>query len=1182
MTPERWQHVRRVLSAALELEPDARPAYLDRACAGHPSLRREVEALLASEDDVRSSFLQSPPVVGSLDPTALRGPDWPAPLQGHLVGAKNRLEAGKVFGPYLLIGLLGEGGFGQVWEAESLDNRRRVALKVLTKVAADDPHALRRFEREGQLAASLNHPSCVFVFGAQQIEGYPTIAMELMPGGTLQDRLNREGKLPVKQAVDFTLQIIDGLEAAHQAGIVHRDVKPSNCFLDHEGHAKIGDFGVSKTFQAERDLSAPGYFLGMPSYASPEQAKGREVDFRSDIYSVGASLYALLTGKPPFVGSHAGEVLARIAAEKPAPFSEHHVRVPKALQRIVLRRALAKDKRERYQDYASFREALIPFSSDGLTPATLRRRLGAIFLDKLLFFSLSIMARNALIRVQPGLVLLLAFAAEFLYFAVTEKLWGQSLGKFVFRLRVTATAGSAMTVGQACLRTVVFLLFCLAPGLVGSGLLRLPVLIGGLALAGDGALLSTMRRRNGYAGLHEVLSNTRVRQVREMEPVFMLAPEPGNTTPAAASVTRILDLRTEPKHMDTAPEPQPSRRFGPYAVIGTVWEMENEALFLAYDDVLRRRVWVHKFRDASQAPAMSGLATLRTGRLQWLLGSRTVGGGWDAYEAPPGTSFLSWVRAKGRLSWHEISWVLSGVLGEISARLSEADSPRQLSLGHIWVGPPRRAKVLDFPAAIEHSAGDGLVALEDWRQLIHQMVLFGLEGESLMLANLGSRLPRVPLPEYVRPLMNSICQAGPASQSPDKLLAEVQSVSARPARVTARKRLGSILLANVVVLFPLLAFLLFSRSLSTMPDWVRDLMRIEQYRQFLGFWESSERNFAGTWLENNPRNPAYAVKMEIRQVGPRVKVHMWKGQYEAGITSGVVRQGTVTVPGGKGTCPAALRKPGFTYGNEILVGPQQCSLHGSSLTCQFMVKSLAPCGDVSVGTNTFTQVFRRVDGRPPEEESEVQGTPDRQESQKKAEAIRKVLAASYRMAKSSSQGREFLSRLVKQDKELLESALKEYPATTPEEISEARKLLNTDADFKRVTTILENPLAVVPPGDLAVGIIIVMAFFVVIPGILAALIFRGAPALYLSGIAIQNAEGGRAGRLRCFLRALVALSPFLLATLLIWNKGDSAGAIANRLLPILVPVAVLGAVYAVASPERGIQDVIAGTHLVPR
>jgi hypothetical protein len=173
--------------------------------------------------------------------------------------------------------------------------------------------------------------------------------------------------------------------------------------------------------------------------------------------------------------------------------------------------------------------------------------------------------------------------------------------------------------------------------------------------------------------------------------------------------------------------------------------------------------------------------------------------------------------------------------------------------------------------------------------------------------------------------------------------------------------------------------------------------------------------------------------------------------------------------------------------------------------------------------------------------------------------------------------------LVKQDKELLESTLKEYPAATPEEISEARKLLNTDADFKRVTTILENPLAVVPPGDLATVIIIMMAFFVVIPGILAALIFRGAPALYLSGIAIQNAEGGRAGRLRCFLRALVALSPFLLATLLlIWDKGDSAFAIANRLLPILVPVAVLGAVYAVASPERGIQDVIVGTHLVPR
>lgn len=139
------------------------------------------------------------------------------------------LAAGRQFGPYHLLRLLGQGGSGQVWEAESSETGRRVALKVLTGVRTASRKALERFEREGRLAASVNHPNWVYLFGAEEIDGYPAITMELMPGGTLQDLLNKEGRLPVKQAVDLILDIIDGLEAAQNAGIVHRDVKPSNC-----------------------------------------------------------------------------------------------------------------------------------------------------------------------------------------------------------------------------------------------------------------------------------------------------------------------------------------------------------------------------------------------------------------------------------------------------------------------------------------------------------------------------------------------------------------------------------------------------------------------------------------------------------------------------------------------------------------------------------------------------------------------------------------------------------------------------------------------------------------------------------------------------------------------------------------------------------------------------------------
>jgi len=243
-------------------------------------------------------------------------------------------EAGRTFGSYRLIRELGRGGFGRVWEAESLETVRRLALKVITETQAASPEVLQRFEREGRLAASLNHPNCVYVFGAEEVDGYPVITMELMPGGTLQDLLRQRGRLPAKEAVDFILDVIEGLEAANNAGILHRDVKPSNCFLDENGKAKIGDFGLSKTLELDSNVTISGAFIGTPSYASPEQVRGREIDFRSDIYSVGATLYALLTGEPPFVAKRTGEVLARILSEEPTPFSRHRVDVPKGLQRV--------------------------------------------------------------------------------------------------------------------------------------------------------------------------------------------------------------------------------------------------------------------------------------------------------------------------------------------------------------------------------------------------------------------------------------------------------------------------------------------------------------------------------------------------------------------------------------------------------------------------------------------------------------------------------------------------------------------------------------------------------------------------------------------------------------------------------------------------------------------------------
>src|SRR5262249_37940029 len=154
--------------------------------------------------------------------------------------------------------------------------------KLLISATDAPPELLHRFRREAKLAASINHPRCVFLFGAEEIEGIPAITMELMRGGTLQDRLSSQGPMPVKEAVDVILDIIEGLEASYAAGILHRDIKPSNCFLDETGRAKVGDFGISKTLGSPSDLTMSGAFIGTPSYASPEQIRGADIGLQSD------------------------------------------------------------------------------------------------------------------------------------------------------------------------------------------------------------------------------------------------------------------------------------------------------------------------------------------------------------------------------------------------------------------------------------------------------------------------------------------------------------------------------------------------------------------------------------------------------------------------------------------------------------------------------------------------------------------------------------------------------------------------------------------------------------------------------------------------------------------------------------------------------------------------------------
>ena len=226
MTPERWQQIQGVLEKALELAPGQRSAFLNQDCSSDPSLRQEVETLLASSPDVRSSFL--------LQFSALRV----------------TLTSGTKLGEYEVKSLLGSGGMGEVYRARDSRLGRDVAIKVLPFLLSADSDRLRRFEQEARAAAALNHPNILAVFQMGTYEGAPYLVSELLEGETLREQIKR-GHLSVRKAIDYGVQIARGLAAAHEKGIVHRDLKPENLFVTKDGRVKILDFGLAKLTQPQ-------------------------------------------------------------------------------------------------------------------------------------------------------------------------------------------------------------------------------------------------------------------------------------------------------------------------------------------------------------------------------------------------------------------------------------------------------------------------------------------------------------------------------------------------------------------------------------------------------------------------------------------------------------------------------------------------------------------------------------------------------------------------------------------------------------------------------------------------------------------------------------------------------------------------------------------------------------------
>jgi len=728
----------------------------------------------ASADQLCPACLMSGALKAPGDATILMPP-------GQSAGASESAGVGGEFGGYRLLGLLGRGGMGTVYEAEQVTTGRRVALKVLGQ-QLDSPDMRQRFLREGRLAAGVSHPNSLYVFGSEEIEGVPVIIMEIAGSGTLKDKLKKGGPLPVKEAVDAILDIVAGLEAAVVGGVLHRDIKPSNCFVDPDGSVKIGDFGLSVSTLARDDsfVTATGVIMGTPAFAAPEQLRGDNLDVRADVYSVGATLFTLLTNRAPFEGDNAVQVVANAVNQKPKPLTELRQDVPPGLDRVVAR-CLAKEPGGRYADYRALRNALLPFSSKEPEPASMKVRALAGWIDYLVAFLipyvvLMVSVGGADFHLQPLIdrtlysarYYFIFLSLGFMYFSIAEGIWGAGLGKRLMGLWVVRTNGRAPGIGRALIR-ILIPMFCIE-------VVRVPFLLGTISITDVNEMTGTQvllyigasnvcpwlavlltlraRRENGFATVWDRITGTRV------------VVKPTGTVRASLG----------PLAQGQTPD-EGASLLGPYQIVR---EMIPGNWIVASDPLLRRQVWLLRQHESGLSFARRNLS--RSGRLRWLQTIETGDAIWDAFEATQGTPFVSLVENGNRLPWGTLRQWLHDLALELWAATGDQTLPAELSADHVWITKAGRAVLLDEPWPGVTTRAESIPVGD-------------LAGQQRFLNTVAASVDSTVLPLHARPVLQNL--AAGKFEKLSFFTGILRGLLDRPAEVSPRIRAGSIFMIPV-------------------------------------------------------------------------------------------------------------------------------------------------------------------------------------------------------------------------------------------------------------------------------------------------------------------------------------------------------------------------------------------------